>query len=176
MTNPNNTNDTGPSRPAITENPSTTTSSITTPPPSYHSRNPSANPLEPTLTHTHTTGTIVLPYDNTTTTSQPTQKPNIVRESIEACIECCCVHRVPSWDWSSDYSTTPYPSSLSSYTTDSYSRTESMRSRDRVSDAEPVQVEDVKKNKDVEYAKQEGMCSTSHGSAGSSSQQCCRRC
>lgn len=169
-------NDTGQSHPTTTETPSTT-SSITSPPPSYHSQSPNINPLEPTLTDIHTTGTIVLPYDNTTT-YQPAPKPNIMKESIDACIEFCCVPRVSPWDWSSDYSTTTYPSSLSSHTADSYRRTESMRSRDTVSDAESEsQVEHAKKKKkDVGYAKQEGMCATSHDSAGSSSQQCCRRC
>ncbi|PTB72428.1 hypothetical protein M440DRAFT_1405429 [Trichoderma longibrachiatum ATCC 18648] len=166
MANTNDINE-GPSHPT----PSSST--ITSPPPSYHSGNPQLDPLQPALTNTHTTGTIVLPYDNSGT-YQPAPKPNIVKESIAACVDFCCVPRVPPWDWSSDYSSTAYPSSLSSYTSGSYTTTESMRSRDRVSDAEPVQVENAK-NKDVGYAKQEGLCSKSHGSAESSSQQCCRR-
>ncbi|TFA99889.1 hypothetical protein CCMA1212_008128 [Trichoderma ghanense] len=97
------------------------------------------------------------------------------KESLTACVEYCCVPRVPPSDWSSDYSSTPYPSSLSSYTTTSYSRTESMRSRDRVSDAEPAQVDNGKK-KDVGYAKEERMCSTKDAGSESSSQQCCKCC
>ncbi|PTB63473.1 hypothetical protein BBK36DRAFT_1162182 [Trichoderma citrinoviride] len=165
-----------------TANPSsTTTPSLRFPPPSYHSQTLVRNPLPPALTTIHTSGTIVLPYDDNTTyqpTTRSPKRPNIVRESLTACVEYCCLPRVPPpSEWSSDYSSsTPYPSSLSSYTTDSYRRTESsMRSRDRMSDAEPVQAENVSK-KDLGYAKQERMSSTKEAGSESSSWQCCRRC
>ncbi|KAL6854442.1 hypothetical protein J3F83DRAFT_754568 [Trichoderma novae-zelandiae] len=162
-----------PSSETVVVNPSTTTASIITePPPSYRSQCPVCNPLDPTLTNIHTNGTIVLPYDNAAYQREP--RPNVLKESLIACVEYCCLPRPPPSDWSSDYSTTPYPSSLSSYT-DPYSRMESRRSLDRISEAEPVQTENVSKQ-NVAYAKQEGMRSAKGAGSEPSSQHCCRHC
>ncbi|KAL7907880.1 hypothetical protein GGI35DRAFT_70492 [Trichoderma velutinum] len=112
----------------VTATPSTSSSS------SYCPDCPICNPLDAKSANVSTYGTIE-PFSYDTQPSEPT----FLESSIEACAEiCCCIcDSPPPSIRTSEWSSTAYPSSLSSNSY-SYGETETGSSQDQTSDAETI--------------------------------------
>ncbi|KAL7929817.1 hypothetical protein V8C35DRAFT_314404 [Trichoderma chlorosporum] len=127
--------------------------------PSFYPDCPICNPPDTKSVNVSSYGTI----ESYSSDSQSLQ-PTFLEASLEACAEfCCCIcDTSPPSSQSSEWSSTPYPSSLSSNSY-SYSETETASSQDQTTDTETIQAQNLPRSDDG-YKRQQEMRSVKDNS------------